>query len=291
MTPDLLKDLPAAFARVDCTGERHAIRWEAGSLQALDHGDPEGERALAALGGTSCTCLDVLAAWSHQRENPAILTALSRGAHDPIRTQGLQPRPFPAPPPTPGLQNRVVNRATSGAAAGWVAVTGQNARMIGRAVTIGGAGPQTGAGPTFEEDVVLLAGLGHHVPLRLVATVTAALLERLDGPDGHSVRPVLEASLFGRATSALRAWLALPDLGVELEVTAPEVDPRVHWGGVGPVELALPPRWVLDVWGRDLTVMGGRFTLALLESAGSRTTLMTVDSDLGLPRPLAVELL
>ena len=215
----------------------------------------------------------------------------SRGAHDPIRNQGLQPRPLFSSQSTPGLQNRVVNRATSGAVAGWVAVTGQNARMIGRAMPMGSAGPQTGAGPTFEEDVVLLAGLGHHVPLRLVATVTAALLERLDGPDGHSVRPVLEASLFGRATSALRAWLGLPDLGVELEVTAPEGDPNVHWGGVGPVELTLPPRWVLDVWGRDLTVLGGRFTLALLESAGSRTTLMTVGSDLGDPRPLAVELL
>ena len=123
--------------------------------------------------------------------------------------------------------------------------------MIGRAVPMGGAAPQTGVGPTFEGDVVLLAGLGHQVPLRLVATVTAALLERLDGPDAHSVRPVLEASLFGRATSALRAWLALPDLEVELEMTAPEADPDVHWTGAGPVELALPPHWVLDVWGRD----------------------------------------
>jgi hypothetical protein len=291
MTSDLLKDLPVAFARVDCSGERHAMRWDVGSLEALDHGDPEGERALAALGGTSCTCLDVLGAWSRQRENPAILTALSRGAHDPIQAQGLQLRPFAAPPPAPGLQNRVVNSATSAAGAGWVAVTGQNARMIGRAVPLGGAGAQTGAGPTFEDDVVLLAGLGHHVPLRLVATVTAALLEQLDGPDAHSVRPVLEASLFGRATSALRAWLALPDLEVELDVTAPEADPNVHWAAGGPIELALPPQWVLDVWGRDLTVMGGRFTLALLQSAGSRTTLMTVGSDLGPPRPLVVELL
>jgi hypothetical protein len=162
---------------------------------------------------------------------------------------------------------------------------------MGRAGPIGAASQPAGAAPTFEGDVVLLASLGHHVPLRLVATVTAFLLGRLDGPGGHGVRPVLEASLFGRATSALRAWLALPDLEVELEMTDSPPDSTLRWGGAGPVELALPPNWVVDVWGRDLMVMGGRFTVALLESAESRTVLLTVGSDLGPPRPLVVELL
>ena len=70
MTPDRLRELPAAIARVNCSGARHAVRWEGGDLIALDHDDPEGERALAALGGTSCTCLEVLGAWAAPEGEP-----------------------------------------------------------------------------------------------------------------------------------------------------------------------------------------------------------------------------
>jgi hypothetical protein len=156
---------------------------------------------------------------------------------------------------------------------------------------MGGANPLAGLISPFEGDVALLGALGYHVALRLVATVTAFMLEGLDGPGGHRFRPVLAASLFGRAASALRAWLALPDLEVELEMTDSEADPAIRWEGSDPVELALPPNWIIDVWGRDLMIMAGRFTIALLESSESRTVLMTVGSDLGTPRPLVVELL
>ena len=107
MTTERLRELPAAIARVNCSGERHAVRWEGGDLIALDHDDPEGERALAALGGTSCTCLAVLRAWARRKESPGLLSALSRGPQDPVQSEGLRIGPFPYPVTT-GPRNVVL---------------------------------------------------------------------------------------------------------------------------------------------------------------------------------------
>jgi hypothetical protein len=291
MTPDPLSELPPALARVECSGERHTIRWASGNLVALDHVDPEGERTLAALGGTGCACLDVLGAWSRQQENPGLLTALSRGTQDQIQAEGFQTRTFVPYPATTTPRNVLRPARGGGMTHGWVAVTGSAVRMTGGAVPAGVMDPRTNAGPTREDDLALLAGLGHELTLRLVATVTATLLDRLDGPDRFSARPVLEASLFGRASCALRSWLATPDLEVELQMTRPDEEPSLEWDGGGPVQVALPPEWVTTVWGRDLTVIAGRFSLAVVDSTASRTTLVTIGSDLGTPRRLVVEVL
>jgi hypothetical protein len=39
--------IPAAEVTVLCGGYTHTVRWEAGELIAVDHGDPEGEAVLA----------------------------------------------------------------------------------------------------------------------------------------------------------------------------------------------------------------------------------------------------
>ena len=291
MTPERLSELPPALARVECSGERHTIRWAAGNLVALDHDDPEGEAALAALGGTGCVCLDVLGAWSRQRENSGLVTALSRGTQDLIQAEGFQTRPFVPYPATTTPRNVLRPARAGGITHGWVAVTGSAVGMTGRAVPGGMAVPRANAGPTREDDLALLSGLGHELNLRLVATVTAMLLDRLDGPHRFSAQPALEASLFGRASCALRSWLATPDLEVELQMTGPDEEPSIEWDGGGPVQVALPPEWVTTVWGRDLTVIAGRFSLAVVDSTASRTTLVTIGSDLGTPRQLVVEVL
>ena len=139
--------------------------------------------------------------------------------------------------------------------------------------------------------MALLAGLGHELILRLAATVTASLLGRLEGADDRSVRPALEASLFGRASCAIRAWLGTPDLEVELEVVEDGADAGIDGDARGPIRLRLPLSWVITVWGRDLTVVAGRFCLAVVESNARRTKLMSVGSDLAPPRPLVVEIL
>ena len=135
--------------------------------------------------------------------------------------------------------------------------------------------------PPAAGDVALLVGLGDQLTLRMAATVTAVALERLDTPEGTAARPALEASLFGRALSVLRTWLAIPDLDLELQVAEPSQASGFDWDGAGPVHPTLPLDWVVRVWGRDLTVVAGRFSLGIIDSTPHRTTLATVGSDVG----------
>jgi hypothetical protein len=76
--------LPAAQATVECGGELHRLRWEAGALGALDHGDVEGERTLAALGGERCACVEFLAAWERHAADEQVLVLARRGPADRI---------------------------------------------------------------------------------------------------------------------------------------------------------------------------------------------------------------
>ena len=74
--------LPPAEAPVECGGHVHTLRWQAGVLTAVDHGDPEDEATLAALAGESFACLELLRAWARRRNDPRVLTLASRGATD-----------------------------------------------------------------------------------------------------------------------------------------------------------------------------------------------------------------
>jgi hypothetical protein len=144
---------------------------------------------------------------------------------------------------------------------------------------------------TPEEEIALLAGLGRDMTVRMAASVTAALLQQLTAgsPDGFSVRPVLEASLFGRAANALRSWLGTPNLEVKLAVVSQSDEWLLSGDEDHSFQLSLPLEWVCAVWGRDLAVVGGRFTLGLAESTESRITLLTIGSDLGPAQPLVIE--
>ncbi len=74
--------IPAAETTVSCGGCTHTVRWEAGELIAVDHGDPEGERTLA---GETIPCLELLHTWSRRRDDPHVLTLASRGLTDPLK--------------------------------------------------------------------------------------------------------------------------------------------------------------------------------------------------------------
>ena len=283
-----LGDLRPATYPVECSGERHTIRWEAGELSAPDHGDPEGERALAALGGTSCACLDILGAWAHHREDLRLLSAMSRGPGDVIQSEGF------GGPRISGMNvvrgSHAVLRpgvTTAAGASGWVA----RAPLSG--LSSAGARGQFARTPdSTEEEIALLAGLGRDVTVRMVATITETLLQQqLAGArSGSTVLPALEASLFGRVSNALRMWLGAPDLNVELEVS----DQPEQWTLTGDIDsslrLLLPLEWVTEVWGRDLALVAGRFSLGVVESSGSRIALSTVASDLGSPKILRIEM-
>jgi hypothetical protein len=76
--------IPAHEVTVLCGGYTHTVRWEAGELMAVDHGDPEGEATLAALAGETVPCLELLRTWSRRRDDPHVLTLASRGPTDPL---------------------------------------------------------------------------------------------------------------------------------------------------------------------------------------------------------------
>jgi hypothetical protein len=76
--------IPSAETILECGGHTHTLRWEAGALTALDHGDPEDEATLAALAGESFACLEVLRSWARRRDDPRVLTLASRGPTDPL---------------------------------------------------------------------------------------------------------------------------------------------------------------------------------------------------------------
>ena len=54
--------------------------------------------------------------------------------------------------------------------------------------------------------------------------------------------------------------------------------------------MALPLDWVVRVWGRDLTLIAGRFSLGIVDSTPNRTTLTTIGSDLSSIQRLMVEI-
>jgi hypothetical protein len=290
VTASPMSDYPPAVARIVCGSERHAIRWEEGELIALDHGDPEGERGLAALGGTSYACIEALGAWARCREDPRLLSALTRGPSDPL---ALEPgsQGHRGPQMTFGASSprrRAVGG--SGGARGWVGLAPMSSGVA--TFTASGSMQPPERTRSFEGDIVLLAGLGQSMEMRLVATVTARLLQRIeaDEPETGTARPALESSLFGRVSSTVRTWLGASGTDVAVDVVEP--GDEVISGGEddNAIRVALPLEWVSEVWGRDLAIVGGRFALALVEATENRTTLQTVGSDLGSPRPLTVEL-
>ena len=76
--------IPAAEVTVLCGGDTHTVRWEAGELIAVDHGDPEGDVTRAALAGETVACLELLRTWSRRADDPHVLTLASRGPTDPL---------------------------------------------------------------------------------------------------------------------------------------------------------------------------------------------------------------
>jgi hypothetical protein len=259
--------LPAAEIRVECGGEQHRVRWEAGELLALDHEDADAERTLAALGGQRCACVDVLDAWARHAGDLRVLVLASRGPGDVLARED-----WPAFGGTP---------ASRGGGMGW---TGYAPRTVLQAMHRMHVDPQP------DDDLIALLGLGGGLPDRLAATVAAAWAQRLEQNDEAvaGAFPQLHAALYGRATAALQTWLR-EAVELDLHVAGPGGEPSLSRSD-GRIRAELPFAWLVEVWARDLSVVFGRFCLAATRE-GSRWTLTTVGPELGETRPITVDLL
>ncbi len=75
-----------AETRVTCEGHRHLIRWADGRLTAASHPDAEGELVMAALGGETARCLEIVQAWGAHDDDLEVLAIGPRSAADEVRT-------------------------------------------------------------------------------------------------------------------------------------------------------------------------------------------------------------
>jgi hypothetical protein len=285
--------LDPAQATITCGEHSHRLRWEKGALQAIDHEDPEAERALAALGGERCACMEVLDAWSHHEGDPRVLVLASRGPADPLAARadwtaqlGAPPvaaGPATAPPSAPAprrqfLRRPARRRATAHGGTGYAPLA---PRPLG----------QVPFGTQAESELIALLGLGGGVQDRLVATVAGAWAQRWEhgDPAVSATRPMLHASMHGRLCAVMRTWLGRVDIEVELDlIDAREAPTLTEIGGV--IRAELPFAWLGDVWSRGLATVMGRLCLAASTADGRTWALTTVGPDLGSPAPVTIEL-
>ena len=249
---EYLELLPATVVEVGCGDDLHRLRWWAGELSSLDHDDPEGERTLAALGGTSNGCVRVLDAWQRQRTSLRILTLASHGAADPLQIEPEDHGGLASPSPGAGGSSRR------------------------RMPTAYPPGASAAADPA--DDVDTLFGLGPALADRLAATVGTHWAERVEaGATADQNRPALVAALTGRVWLAVQAWVGLPRGAVDVRMTAPTEPPAATYDN-GRLAIAVPFRWLSRVWAPGLAVITGRLTLDAQRERDS-LTLPSVEPD------------
>jgi hypothetical protein len=279
MTPWWL-GLSEAQAVVSCGEHQHRLSWHEGRFQALDHGDPDDERALAVLGGQPFACIELLDAWERHKDDLRALTLGPRAPSDLLRIDpdSLAPQPSRGsgriPAQRPGVRgaSAAANRATA-IGGGWYSYApGPPGRASGR----------ISRQAAREAELIRLLALGGGIPDRLLATVAATWSRRSASSRTAATRKAaqeLHAALHGRAFAALRSWLNEPKLAAGLTIISPADQPsfsRVE----GRIEMRLPFNWLVDVWAKGLTTIFGRFCLAAETEDGQRWQLTTVAPDL-----------
>jgi hypothetical protein len=256
---------------LECGAELHHLRWENGSLGALDHEDPEGERALGALGADRTACIEVLDAWARHSDDLRVLTLSSRGVADPVQVDAEE---------TSGRGYVIVRSAAARGGSGYSTSAPQGAHPMMQ-------GPSPGP---FDEITKLLA-LGGALSQRLVATVIAAWSDRIAAGDeaveGHL--PALTAALYGRVTSSVRSWLSDGALEVELEMIPASGSPSIHLEGQL-VTVRLPFLWLSEIWVRDLSVVLNWFALRAISSDQGELQLLAISPNFSEVRPITIRL-
>lgn len=275
---------PPTQVSVECSGARHRVRWHAGRLDALDHEDPDGERTLAALGGHSCACIDLVDAWSRHADDLRVLTLASRWPGDVLTAT-----------------QRVVQYVARQARQGWTPTTPGPGGPPGRAAYAstltwsprrpmnrpgGGAAPWPGApggSPVASDDgLAVLLAAGTTIWDRLAATVVAEWAARTIAGDERCgpAGPALAASLSGRAVPVVRRWLGDPQAQVDVEMVGPgELAELVREDER--VAVRLPFRWLRDLWLPGTTELLGRLCLSLVEAGEHRRRVLVAGREPG----------
>lgn len=241
-----------AEGEIDCGGAPHRLRWIDGQLHALDHVDPDADRALIALGGERPACLQILDAWAEHSATPELVTLGRRPGEQGLGLAAVQVRSLHSVAALPGAA-RVAGLAAR--------------RLEARARRL--------------DALTRLLALPAPFIDRLVLSVMAAAAQRWDDEGfraDHGLR--FGAALSARATPALRRFgdrlAAGPvDTGVSPArpgYGAPVVAARLEPGQPLVVSADLPLRWLSDVWGRGLSEPDGEFVLDVVSGAADGST-------------------
>lgn len=279
MTASWWTGLAPVQTTIDCGGQPHRLRWDQGLLITPDHADPDGERTLAALGGASCECVELLDAWHRHSNDLDVLLLTSRGGTDFLqpaddeRGGGIRAMParYPAMPARYASAMRSSAGRRGGGGSGWTSFSPLAA----------------GSHPESDDGLTRLLRLPAPLGDRLTAGVIAHWTQRLDDHDPEALRviPTLHAALYGRALATLNQWLG-PDHHVD--VTLAEVT-AVRDGFADP-RLELPFSWLRDVWARSFAVIAGRFCLTATPSDANTWSFTTIGPDLGEPRIITLRI-
>jgi hypothetical protein len=223
---------------IECGSQAHRITWKRGRLRLDDH-DVAAERALGALGGPVCPCLDLFDAWRSPADKRELLWAATAPITPPAGESLVDLR---------AMHDELVAKWTKGHA--------PRARAF-----------RTYVRRRWQQSLVAIAPL----PLRerLAAAMVVGALRRYDDAEGLAgelprqiearALPALAASVaaWSRATRrhgiVSECWTVAAD---EEPVVCGLVDDTGGWVGLG-----LPVRWLIDVWARDLALVDGCLVL------------------------------
>jgi hypothetical protein len=286
--------LPPAQARVSCGDGTHALRWNEGTLTALDHPDTEEELVLAALGGDRPACVGLIESWGRRGDDLQVLAVGPRSAADEVIIPAADDSAWFGGPG----RGWVASAPVGAGPFGWprashlarrtrvrpgrpMASTGMSggarvmsARPMLRARRQRFRGGADRAAERREELFSLLA-LGPEFQMRLSATVAAAWGD--GGPAGgrDASRPALIAALAGRLAPAARAWLGIDPARVDVSLHEDAGWGRLAFSG-DRLDAALPVGWLASVWAPGLAVIAGHLVVAVTEAAWPGGTVLAV---------------
>jgi hypothetical protein len=279
---------------VVCGGARHTVRWRKGRVVLEDH-DVAAERALVALGGEPCICLELLAAWRQGVALPGTLRWL-RAPAVPPSSEGLT---FLAQ--LHGAAAGPVS-AVSTRSGGWFGVPTVSSWQI----TVGSGAPSpaqlrqmTAFIQQRERQRHLWQLLASSRPDWLLRAATAAAVHMLRHPNGFepgevpeedvdlgdlvracAVPAVEENMRRWRGPRSARQWLSVECHPFE-GAGPPSVEGSIDDHG-GQAIVRLPLRWLVDVWARNATFVDDCFVLAArrIDGATLSVVLLRWDRDL-----------
>lgn len=283
--------LSSAQTTVSCGEHRHRLRWDRGRLYALDHGDPEAERALAALGGEPFACIELLEAWERHKDDARALVLGTRGPTDPLQldpdalaqlSAGRSPARRPGRPGWPAANRAVPAALSTPVIGGWT--SNAPARP-------GWAAGRVSKQARAEDELIWLLNLGGSIADRLLATVAATWSRRISAGQARLSKtlPQLHAGLHGRAFASLRTWLGEPGLAAELTMIG-ATQPRTLTRVEDRIRAELPFNWLAEVWARNLDTIYGRFCLAAETTDGRTWRLTAIAPNLGDTEIITVKL-